>query len=121
MTLRTRRGPAASNRHRRIRTGNRAVIIQLSAGQHDVLERQDFGRLTLRVPSGWTIADIERGLPFNATCTPEHIWVNVSDLRAIAVVDTTTADKFAEMVEKARNYGFYNEADGTIRVHIEYR
>ncbi len=96
------------------------MIIQLSTGQHELLERDDYGRLALRVPSGWTIADIERGLPFRATCTPEHIWMKVSDLRAIAMVDTTTTDKFAEMVEKARKYGFYNEADGTIRVHIEY-
>ena len=96
------------------------MIIQLSSGQHDVLERSDFGRLKLRVPSGWTTADIERGLPFDATCTPEHVWIKESDLRAIAKVDTTAPDPIADMVGKARKYGFYDETNGTIRVHIEY-
>lgn len=96
------------------------MIIQLSPGQHDVLERTDYARLKLRVPSGWTVAEIERGLPFIATCTPEHVWIKESDLRAIAMVDTITPDPIADMVGKARKYGFYDEANGTIRVHIEY-
>lgn len=96
------------------------MIIQLAAGQYDVLEREDFGRLTLRVPSGWSVAEIERGLPFRATCTPEHIWLKESDLRAIAMAGTFAPDPIAGMMEKARKYGFYNESDGTIRVHVEY-
>jgi hypothetical protein len=36
------------------------VIIQLSAGQHDILERNDLGRLKLRAPSGWSADDIAR-------------------------------------------------------------
>ncbi len=96
------------------------MIIQLASGNHDVLERSDLGRLTLRVPSGWTIADIERGLPFDAACTAEHVWIREADLRAIAKIDTTPPDPISEMVGKARKYGFYNETDGTIRVHIEY-
>ena len=96
------------------------MIIQLSSGHHEVLERTDYGRLKLRAPSGWTAADIERGLPFDATCTPEHVWIRESDLRAIAKVDTTAPDPIADMVGKARKYGFYDETNGTIRVHIEY-
>jgi hypothetical protein len=96
------------------------MIIQLSAGNHDILERSDYGRLKLRVPSGWTVAEIERNLPFDATCTPEHIWIRESDLRAIAEVDATSPDPIADMVGKARKYGFYDDATGTIRVHIEY-
>jgi hypothetical protein len=96
------------------------VIIQLSAGRHDILESQDFGRLALRVPSGWSVAEIERGLPFRATCTPEHIWLKESDLRAIAMADAMTPDPITGMMDKARKYGFYNEPDGSVRVHIEY-
>ena len=96
------------------------MIIQLSAGQHELLEREDYGRLKLRVPSGWTTADIERGMPFKSTCMPEHVWIRESDLRAIAAVDADTPDPIAGMVDKAKKYGFYDEANGSIRVHIEY-
>jgi hypothetical protein len=96
------------------------MIIQLSAGQHELLEREDYGRLKVRVPSGWTPADVKRGLPFDATCTPEHFWIRESDLRAIAAVDADTPDPIAGMGDKAKKYGFYNEAAGAIRVHIEY-
>ncbi len=96
------------------------MIIQLSSGQHELLERDDYQRLKLRVPSGWTATDIERGLPFSATCTPEHIWMKESDLRALAMADTITPDPITAMLDKARKYGFYDEANGTVRVHIEY-
>ena len=96
------------------------MIIQLSSGHHELLERDDYQRLKLRVPSGGTAPDIERGLPFSATCTPEHIWMKESDLRALAMVDTITPDPITIMLDKARKYGFYDEANGTVRVHIEY-
>ena len=96
------------------------MIIQLSAGQHELLEREDYGRLKLRVPSGWSSDDIARGLPFAATCTAEHVWIQEADLRALIQPGEVTPDPISEMVGKAKKYGFYDDASGAIRVHVEY-
>lgn len=96
------------------------MIIQLSAGRHELLEREDYGRLKLRVPSGWSADDIARGLPIEAACTAEHIWMREVDLRAMAQPGTTAPDPISEMVDKAKKYGFYDDASGAIRVHVEY-
>jgi hypothetical protein len=97
------------------------MIIQLSSGQHELLEREDTGRLKLRVPSGWSAEDIARGLPFEATrCTTEHVWLRQHDLRALARFETAAPDPISLMVEKAKTYGFYDEASDAIRIHVEY-
>jgi hypothetical protein len=96
------------------------MIIQLSPGQHELLEREDFGRLKLLVPSGWSADDIARGLPFSVTCTSEHVWLREADLRALTGLGATAPDPMSGMIEKARKYGFYDEASGAIRVHVEY-
>ena len=80
------------------------MIIQLSPGQHELLEREDFGRLKLRAPAG----------------TSEHVWLREANLRALAQLAPATPDPISGMVEKARKYGFYDEASGAIRVHVEY-
>ena len=96
------------------------MIIQLSPGKHELLERHDFGRLKLRVPAGWSAEDIARCLPFAAACTTEHIWLREADLRSLAQSGTATPDPISAMIDKARRYGFYDDASGTIRVHVEY-
>ena len=96
------------------------MIIQLSPGAYELLERDDFGRLKLRAPSGWSADDIARGLPFTATCTAEHIWLKEADLRALAQVGAAATDPISVMIEKAKKYGFYDDANGAIRVHVEY-
>ncbi|HWV53391.1 hypothetical protein [Pseudorhodoplanes sp.] len=96
------------------------MIISLSAGKHELLERNDYGRLSLRAPSGWSSAEIEGGLPFKVECTTDHIWIKESDLRVLAQIPATASDPISGMLEKARKYGFYNDATGTVRVHIEY-
>lgn len=96
------------------------MIIQLSPGQHELLEREDLGRLKLRAPAGWSADDIARGLPFSVTCTSEHVWLREADLRALTQLAPATPDPISGMVEKARKYAFYDEASGAIRVHVEY-
>ncbi len=96
------------------------MIIELSPGRHDIFEREDYGRLKLRAPSGWDCADIARGLPFEAVCEPEYVWIRETDLRALAQTGVTSPDPIAGMVEKARKYGFYDAASGAVRVHIEF-
>jgi hypothetical protein len=96
------------------------MIIQLSPGRHELLEGEDYGRLKLRVPSGWSADDIARGLPFPATCTAEHIWMRETDLRALTQTDTSAPDRISTMIEKAKKYGFYDDACGAVRVHVEY-
>jgi hypothetical protein len=96
------------------------MIIHLSPGQHEILEREDLGRLKLRVPSGWSADDIARGLPFAAACTAEHVWLREADLRALAAVGAAAPDPISVMIEKAKKYGFYDEATGAVRIHVEY-
>ncbi len=104
------------------------MIIRLSRGQHQLLEREDYGRLKLRVPAGWSADEIARGLPFTATCTAEHVWIPEADLRALllpprgasAEPGSTAPDPISAMIDKAKKYGFYDDAIRAIRVHIEY-
>ena len=96
------------------------MIIKLSPGRHDLLEPHDYARLKLQVPAGWSVADIERGLPFGATCSAEHVWIKEADLRAIAAAGGSESEPLSGMIDKAKKYGFYDEANGTIRVHVEY-
>ena len=40
--------------------------------------------------------------------------------RDLSQLGTTAPDPISEMVEKAKKYGFYDDASGAIRVHVEY-
>ncbi len=63
------------------------MILQLSPGRFEVLERDDLGRLKLCAPSGWDGAAIQDGLPFKAAIAPDYIWVREADLRELAGED----------------------------------
>ena len=98
------------------------MILQLSEGRFEILEKSDLQRLKLRAPSGWNTADIQRGLPFNATVEPDYIWVMEADLRELsgAGPDASEQDPIAKMINVARKYGFFDEDSGSVRVHIEF-
>lgn len=95
------------------------MIIRLSPGRYELLDTKDFGRLKIRVPAGWSAQDIAHALPFAAKCTADFIWMREVDLRELVQSRTSADDPVSGMVEKARTYGFYDDASGAIRVHIE--
>jgi len=86
------------------------MILKLSDGRFEVLERDDLGRLKLCAPSGWGGAAIQDGLPFKAAIAPDYIWVREADLRELAVEGRAPSgqDPIAKMINAARKYGFYD-------------
>jgi len=98
------------------------MILQLSEGRFEVLERDDLRRLKLRAPFGWDAAEIQSGLPFEVMIAPDYIWVREADLRELAGDGRGASgqDPIAGMINTARKYGFYDEVRGSVRVHIEF-
>lgn len=98
------------------------MILQLSEGRFEVLERDDLRRLKLRAPAGWDASAIQADLPFEAVVVPDYIWVREADLRELADAPRSASgqDPFADMINTARKYGFYDEVRGSVRVHIEF-
>lgn len=98
------------------------MILQLSPGRFEVLEREDLGRLKLCAPHGWDGTAIEDGLPFKAAVVLDYIWVREADLRELAGADRDPSgpDPIAGMINAARKYGFFDEDSGSVRVHIEF-
>ena len=97
------------------------IIIRLSNGQCELLEKDDFKTLKLRAPDGWQADEIQRELPFKATFGPGHVWVQEADLRTLYPSEPRAAQvALTLMFDKARAYGFYDDKANAVRIHIEY-
>lgn len=96
------------------------MIIRLSPGQCEFLERDDLKRLKLCAPHGWDEDDIQRDLPFKVTFVPSHIWMQEADLRELYPSEPQAQAALTAMIDKAKAFGFYDENAKTVRLHIEY-
>lgn len=99
------------------------MIIKLSTGKCELVEKDDLRRLKLLVPQGWDTGDIQRGLPFDAAAVQrDHIWIHEVDLRELSSIppDRNEQDAISVIVNKAKSFGFYDSNSRAIRVHIEH-
>lgn len=92
----------------------------------DLVEREDFGRFAMVVPTGTTIAKIDAVLRAVSwgEAADEHAWLRADAILAAATASDASTEWFEDyrrMVDYAGQKGWLRESDRSIRAHIEYR
>jgi len=98
------------------------IIAVTSSGTVELRDAENFRAFKIIDETGGAtvLADCLSGL---ATLTPDGqaAWVDPGELAVLAGADATEAWRasLAGMILAARRYGWVNEADGSVRAHIE--
>lgn len=101
------------------------MIISVRGGSQVTFDDRDNFRafkVVVAVP-GATLGDIQAALDGVATLPDrDTAWVSQDALRGWADVkdDASWQQSFAAMIEKAKPHGWIDEANGTIKAHVEW-
>ena len=100
------------------------IITITKSGDIELREPNDFkGFKVLVEKPGASTADIAAALKSLATLDPDgkSAWVSQNALKHSKAAPQTAewAASFDKMVDSVKRFGWVNEADGTVRAHIE--